>query len=75
MGLDEQPRIVKMVSSRFNKTPGVKRIRNLKSGGQGSECGKGGYGRSWKRKLNMINIYGQILKELTKIFKIKVEGD
>lgn len=75
MGLDEQPRIVKMVISRFNKRTGVKRIRNLKSGGQESECCKGGCGRSWKRKLNMINIYGQILKELTKIFKIKVEGD
>lgn len=45
------------------------------SGGQKSDCDKGGCGRSWKRKLNMVNIYGQILKELTKIFKTKVDGD
>lgn len=64
-----------MVSSRFNKRPCIKRIKNSKSGGQKSDGGKGGCGRSWKRKLNMINIYGQILKELTKIFKTKVEGD
>lgn len=43
--------------------------------GQGSECGKSGYGWNYKRKVNMINIYSVELSKNKLLLKIKVKGD